>query len=75
MSRSAVLVSIGVAIGIAGALGATRVLKNLLFDVTPTDLATYASLSALLFLIALFASFIPARRATTVDPMVALRYE
>ena len=75
MLRSAVLVSIGVAIGIAGALGATRVLKTLLFEVNPTDLATYASLSALLFFIALLASFVPARRATTVDPMVALRYE
>jgi putative ABC transport system permease protein len=75
MWRSAVLVSIGVAIGIAGAVGATRVLKTLLFEVAPTDLLTYASLSALLFLVALLASYIPARRATTVDPMVALRYE
>jgi putative ABC transport system permease protein len=75
MSRSAVLVSIGVAIGIAGAFGVTRVLKTLLFDVTPTDAATYASVSALLIFVALFASYVPARRATTVDPMVALRYE
>jgi predicted permease len=75
MSRSAVLVSIGIAIGLAGALGATRVLKTLLFEVTPTDVATYASLSALLFFVALLASYVPARRATTVDPMVALRYE
>ncbi len=75
MSRSAVLVSIGVAIGIAGAFAATRVLKTLLFEVTPTDLATYASVSALLFFVALLASYVPARRATTVDPMVALRYE
>jgi putative ABC transport system permease protein len=75
MSRSAVLVSIGIAIGLAGALGATRVLKTLLFEVAPTDLATYASLSALLFFVALLASYVPARRATTVDPMVALRYE
>jgi len=73
--KSAVLVSIGVAIGIAGALGVTRVLKTLLFEVKPTDLATYVSVSAIMFLIALLASYIPARRATTVDPMVALRYE
>lgn len=75
MSRSAVLVSIGVAIGIVGALWVTRVLKTLLFEVKPTDLATYVSVSALMFLIALLASYVPARRATTVDPMVALRYE
>jgi putative ABC transport system permease protein len=75
MSRSAVLVSIGVALGIVGALAVTRVLKTLLFEVKPTDLATYVSVSAMMFLIALLASYIPARRATTVDPMVALRYE
>ncbi|HEY6390251.1 MAG TPA: ABC transporter permease [Bryobacteraceae bacterium] len=75
MSRSAVLVSIGVALGIAGALGATRVLKTLLFEVKPTDLATYASVSTLLVFVALLASYVPARRATTVDPLVALRYE
>ncbi len=75
MLRSAVLVSIGVSIGIAGALAVTRVLKTLLFEVTPTDLPTYAGVSALLFFVALLASYVPARRATTVDPMVALRYE
>jgi len=75
MSRSAVLVSIGVAIGLAGAFAVTRVLKTLLFEVKPTDPATYVSVSAIMFLIALLASYIPARRATTVDPMVALRYE
>jgi len=75
MSRSAVLISIGVAIGIAGAFGVTRVLKTLLFEVNPTDLATYATVSALLVFVALLASYVPARRAMTVDPMVALRYE
>jgi len=75
MLRSAVLVSIGVALGLAGAFGVTRVLQKLLFDVKPTDAATFAAVSALLILIALSATFIPARRATAVDPMVALRYE
>jgi putative ABC transport system permease protein len=75
MLRSAVLVSIGVSIGMAGAVAVTRVLKTLLFEVTPTDLPTYAGVSALLFFVALLASYVPARRATTVDPMVALRYE
>jgi len=75
MLRSAVLVSIGVALGLAGAFGVTRVLQKLLFEVKPTDAATFAAVSALLILIALSATFIPARRATAVDPMVALRYE
>jgi len=75
MTRSTLVVSSGVAIGLAGAYGVTRVLRNLLFDVTPTDAATFALVSALLVLVALAATYLPARRATTVDPMVALRYE
>ena len=75
MTRSAILVCSGVIVGLAGAWGVTRVLRNLLFDVTPTDAATFASVSALLVAVALAATYIPARRATSVDPMVALRYE
>ena len=75
MVRSAVLVSSGVALGLAGASGVTRVLQKLLFDVTPTDAATFTAVSVLLILVALAATYIPARRATSVDPMVALRYE
>ena len=65
----------GVLLGICGAWALTRVLKDLLFQVSATDPATFVGISILFVLVALAASYIPARRGTKIDPMVALRYE
>ena len=70
-----VLVAVGLVCGLGGALALTRLLKKLLFEVTPTDAPTYAVVSVLLLVAALLACWIPARRAARIDPQVALRCE
>ncbi len=69
------LAAVGLAIGGAGALAATRIIRSLLYDVSPTDPLTFAATALLLTAMALLACYLPARRAARVDPMVALRYE
>jgi len=69
------LVAIGLTIGLAVALALTRLMSTLLFEVSPIDPATFAAVALCVILAALLACYIPARRATKVDPLVALRYE
>jgi len=70
-----VYVAIGLALGLVGAFAATRLLTSMLFEVKPTDPATYAAVAVILAAVALAASYIPARRAARVDPLIALRQE
>ncbi len=75
LRRTLVLAGLGVVIGAVAALGVTRVLAKFLFEVKPSDPATFLAVAVLLSGVALGAGWIPARRATRVDPMVALRHE
>ena len=67
------LTGTGIGIGLIGAFALSRVLRRMLFEVEPTDPITFAAIAVLLAMVSLLASYLPTRRATRVDPLVALR--
>ncbi|MGB6524724.1 MAG: FtsX-like permease family protein, partial [Candidatus Acidiferrales bacterium] len=75
VGQGIMLAIVGAVVGIGVALGVTRYLKSMLYDIHANDPATMIGVAILLMLVAIAACYIPARRATRVDPMVALRYE
>jgi ABC-type antimicrobial peptide transport system permease subunit len=75
LSQGLLLTGLGAALGICGALAGARLIASMLYGVRPTDLATFLAVSFVLSAVALIASYLPARRASRVDPMVALRHE
>ena len=75
LSRGLILTIVGLALGLVGALAIGRFLETLLFEIKPADLLTVAAATAVLLVVAIAAAYIPARTATKVDPIVALRYE
>jgi putative ABC transport system permease protein len=75
LGQAAVVVGIGMAAGLAGAFGLSRFMQSLLFEVTATDPIVFGGVAVLPGVVAIVAGYIPARRATNVDPMVALRRE
>jgi putative ABC transport system permease protein len=75
LGQALLLAVAGVGLGLLGSLGLSRVIAGLLFDLSPTDPATLAGVALLLTAVALLASYLPARRATRVDPLIALRSE
>ncbi len=75
LGQGMTLILIGMATGLIGAFGLMRLLRSMLFGIAPTDVVTYFGLALMLGVVALIACYIPARRATKVDPLIALRYE
>ena len=75
VGQGMILSAVGLGLGVAGALAATRLMAKLLFGVGATDPTTFVVIALVLGLVALVASYLPARLATRVDPMIALRYE
>ena len=75
LRRAVVLSMVGVGAGTVAALGTTRVLRKLLFEVAPTDYVTFISVAVIVVLVAVLASALPARRAAGVQPLVALRQD
>jgi putative ABC transport system permease protein len=75
VAQGMTLTLIGIGVGLAAALALTRLMRSLLFEVSVTDPSTFAGLAALLSVVAMLACYLPARRATKVDPMVALKCE
>ena len=73
--REMFLILLGVGIGIGGAIAGTRWIRSMLFGLTPADPAVLTTVSTIMILVAAAAAYLPARRASQVDPLTALRYE